>query len=542
MLFNSYMFVLAFLPIVVIGFYVLARRFAANVILAWLIAASFVFYGWHSVGTLILFVALCAADLIFARYLVLENKPKAVRLMVFILALAGCLGPLAYFKYTDFLIANVNALSGSNHAFFNLILPLGISFFTFQRIAFLADCYSRIVSAISAQGYVFFIFFFPQLVAGPIVHHSEIMPQLRTQAFGRFDARVVALGVSVFAVGLFKKTVLADGIAPWADVAFDSAHAGSVLSFTEAWVGALAYSFQLYFDFSGYSDMAIGIGLLFGLRLPVNFWSPYKANSIIEFWRRWHITLSRFLRDYIYIPIGGNRRGTSRRYLNIAVVMVVGGIWHGAAWTFIAWGAMHGGMLMMNHVWVGVRTRMGWSAVSSIGAYVVVCRVVTFLVVVYAWVLFRASDFDTVFVFWRSMSGLGPGGILLPVNALLRDILTHLDGIGTVFGHLAAGASGENGTRFFAAMQFDWNLTNAPGSTLVVIVLFYYLVITHFSPNMYQLAAHLWPALGVTASDAAGPPARSWKISARWAIVTAFLLAASILTFTRISPFLYFQF
>jgi alginate O-acetyltransferase complex protein AlgI len=316
MLFHSYLFTIVYLPVVVVGFYFLARRFSLNVVLSWIIFSSFVFYGWHSIWNLTLFAGLCGIDLLVARYLVAENRLKSARITAFLIGLIGCMAPLGYFKYTDFFIENFNTLTASNFNFYNLILPLGISFFTFQRIGFLADCYNRKISSASTQSYFFFIFFFPQLIAGPIVHHSQIIPQLHKRSFGTFDAQTVALGVTVFTIGLFKKTVLADGIAPWSDAVFAVAKNGATLSFTEAWIGVLAYTFQIYFDFSGYSDMAIGIGLLFGLRLPINFWSPYKAVNIIDFWRRWHITLSNFLRDYVYFPLGGNRRGEVRRYLN----------------------------------------------------------------------------------------------------------------------------------------------------------------------------------------------------------------------------------
>jgi alginate O-acetyltransferase complex protein AlgI len=233
------------------------------------------------------------------------------------------------------------------------VLPLGLSFFTFQKIALIVDAYRGRVSNFEPLGYVLFVSFFPQLIAGPIVHHSEVMPQFAKPETVR--GSLIAAGLSLFVIGLAKKVLLADNLAQWASPVFDSASAGLRPSSSSAWIAAMAYSLQLYFDFSGYSDMAIGLARLFGIRLPLNFNSPYKAANIIDFWRRWHMTLSRFLRDYLYIPLGGNRRGPCRRYLNLAVTMLLGGLWHGASWTFVIWGGLHALYLGINHAWIAVR-------------------------------------------------------------------------------------------------------------------------------------------------------------------------------------------
>ncbi len=252
---------------------------------------------------------------------------------------------------------NLNAAAGLDLALGTVVLPIGISFFTFQKIAFLVDAYRGRVDRLNFIDFVLFVTFFPQLIAGPIVHHSEVMRQFRDQT--PLSTQTVALGVTIFTIGLAKKVLLADTAALFASPLFDAVAAGARPDMLAAWGSALAYTAQLYFDFSGYSDMAIGGGLLFGIRLPVNFASPYKAESIIEFWHRWHITLSRFLREYLYIPLGGNLKGPSRRFVNLLITMLLGGLWHGAGWTFVVWGALHGFYLVVNHLWRALRQHFG---------------------------------------------------------------------------------------------------------------------------------------------------------------------------------------
>jgi len=278
------------------------------------------------------------------------------------------------------------------------LLPLAISFYTFQQIAFLVDTYRGFVGWVSFLNYAVFVTFFPQLIAGPIVHHKEVMPQFASrQNLADFNRLAVAL--SIFTVGLFKKTVIADGLAPTANLVFAKADAGNLVSSIEAFAGTFAYSFQLYFDFSGYSDMAIGLALLFGIRLPVNFRSPYRADSIIEFWRRWHITLSRFLRDYLYIPLGGNRKGATRRATNMMTTMLLGGLWHGAGWTFVIWGGLHGASLLINQIWAGVILRHpGLRLPKSVAVGL------TFVTISFFWIFFRAETVDGAL---NIISGMG---------------------------------------------------------------------------------------------------------------------------------------
>ena len=299
---------------------------------------------------------------------------------------------LGYFKYADFLIENVNRVTSGHIPMLDLLLPLAISFFTFQQIAYLVDSYRGETREYDFLNYALFVTFFPQLIAGPIVHHSEMMPQFAKTRNKVKNYRNIALGLFIFSMGLFKKVVIADTFAVWATKGFDVAvH----LDFFEAWATSLSYTFQLYFDFSGYTDMAIGAALLFNIKLPINFNSPYKATSIQDFWRRWHITLSRFLRDYIYIPLGGNRKGNFRTYNNLMVTFIIGGIWHGAGWTFVFWGFLHGAALVVQKLWEQLGLRMN----------TVLAWFITFNFVNIAWVFFRAREWDDALKVLRGMFG-----------------------------------------------------------------------------------------------------------------------------------------
>jgi alginate O-acetyltransferase complex protein AlgI len=322
----------------------------------------------------------------FLPFAIAKTRSRAL----LIIGLVYNFGLLGYFKHADFFLENWNLATGSAYPMLQLVLPLGLSFFTFQVIAFLVDCYKGYVGDFNLGRFAFSMAFFPHLIAGPILHYSDVMPQLRERMV--FDARQFSQGLFLFAAGLCKKSVIADRIAEHVDPLFA---ADTVLPFFEAWVAAIGYGLQIYFDFSGYSDMAIGIGLLFGIILPQNFNSPYQAVSIADFWKRWHRTLSRFLRDYVYIPLGGNRNGFAMGLLAAAITMVIGGLWHGAAWTFVLWGMLHG-------LFIGRRLAEP------------VAMTVTFLAVSEAWVLFRAASVDQALSIWQGMLGLN--GMALPAS------------------------------------------------------------------------------------------------------------------------------
>ncbi len=414
MLFNTPVFLFGFLPITFVGFFLIARRSHAAAA-GWLGLASLVFYGWWSVEALPLLIG----SIIFNYVMGILVTPAptvsdAARKRRLIFALAVNLSVLAAFKYADFFIVNANVALGAagirEVGLLGIVLPIGISFYTFTQIAFIVDCWQGKVSERRFIHYLLFVTYFPHLISGPVLHHAQMMPQFRRPETYRLNLPLVYLGTSIFGIGLAKKVLLADSLADFANSFFGLAHSGEAVSFVDGWMGALAYTLQLYFDFSGYTDMAIGLSLLFGVTLPINFDSPYKATSIIDFWRRWHITLSNFLRDYVYIPLGGNRHGSWRRHVNLMTTMLLGGLWHGANWTFVLWGAMHGGLLVINHLWRALigpdrfRGRLarltGW--------------LLTFIAVVLAWVLFRADSATTAAAIYRGMFGLN--GVLLPAQ------------------------------------------------------------------------------------------------------------------------------
>ncbi|SHI16917.1 MBOAT family O-acyltransferase [Bradyrhizobium erythrophlei] len=383
MLFNSYAFIFLFLPIALLGYFVLGR--VGNLApVIWLALASLAFYSVSNWQFVALLLASIAFNYVIGWLLISKHLRPGPRFAVLTVGVAGDLLVLGYFKYAGFLAANLNALFSTGLTV-NILLPVGISFYTFTQIAFLVDAYRGQVAHYALPHYALFVSYFPHLIAGPILHHKDMIPQFERAESKRPDPHLILCGLIIFAIGLFKKTCLADGIQPLVTLAFGPAPP----SFDQAWIGALAYTFQLYFDFSGYSDMAIGISLMFGIFLPLNFNSPYKAQNIIDFWRRWHMTLSQFLRDYLYIPLGGNRRGRVLRYVNLMVTMALGGLWHGAAWTFVAWGVLHGVYLCINHAWnnYGPAVAPRFTRLANLAAFAL-----TFLAVVVAWVLFRADS------------------------------------------------------------------------------------------------------------------------------------------------------
>ena len=403
MLFNSPAFFLVFLPVVLLGFFLLGLRTHRGA-LAWLAAASLFFYGWWDVR----FVGLLLVSIGFnygGGLLLRRAGRHSGRLLA--LLVAANLALLAYCKYRGFFLDTWHFLWGLPPAFGAVVLPLGISFFTFTQIAFLVDTFRGEAREHHFLHYLLFVSYFPHLIAGPIIHHAQVMPQFDRGTACRWDWENAGTGLTLFVLGLGKKMFLADGLVPYVGPAFAQAAGGACPVFADAWGSALAYALQLYFDFSGYSDMAVGLSLLFNVRLPLNFNSPYKAASIIDFWRRWHMTLSAFLRDYLYIPLGGNRRGLPRRYGNVALTMLLGGLWHGANWTFVAWGGLHGLCLMLNHGFRDLCGRLGWREGRFGAAGRGLSFAATFLAVVVAWVFFRASDLASAGRMLAGMAGAG---------------------------------------------------------------------------------------------------------------------------------------
>jgi D-alanyl-lipoteichoic acid acyltransferase DltB (MBOAT superfamily) len=402
MLFSSIPFLLGFLPPTVCGFFVAGRWFGTRAALAWMLLADLAFYGGWNPRHLPLLIGSIAINYTIGthirRFARAGDAGRARRWMI-----AGVvfdLGLLAWFKYADFVLHVVSPTAGT----LGIGLPLAISFFTFQQIMFLVDSArdpgpDRDPTGLS---YAVFVSFFPHLIAGPIVRPAEILPQLRAGALIRPCPDNIAAGATIFLLGLAKKLVLADLFCGFADTGFNAAAHGSALTLLEAWYAVLAYALQIYFDFSGYSDMAIGLARMLNVRFPLNFDSPYQARDIADFWRRWHISLSRFLRDYLYIPLGGNRCGEVRRLANLMLTMLLGGLWHGAAWTFVAWGGLHGLYLITHRAWSRLGWRLPW----------IVAQAATLLAVVVAWVPFRADGLAATVAMLRGMAGLN--GLALP--------------------------------------------------------------------------------------------------------------------------------
>ena len=382
MLFNSYIFIFIFLPTTLLIYFYLNKRRLTVLSKFFLVASSLFFYGWGNVIylPLIIFSILInyAIGSIFYREI---SKIKKYRRLLLLFGVFLNLSLLGYFKYTNFLIENINMFSSLNMQPLNLVLPLAISFFTFQQITYLVDSYYSKIDEHSLLNYANFVLFFPQLIAGPIVHHKEMMPQFSSIKNKLINYKNIFLGIFIFSIGLFKKVVIADTFSIWATNGFDIEES---LTFIEAWVTSLSYTFQLYFDFSGYADMAIGAALLFNIRLPLNFNSPYKSLNIQEFWRRWHMTLSRLLKDYVYIPLGGNRCSNFRIYINLIITFIIGGIWHGAGWTFIVWGTLHGVAIVLNRIWQKLNINIG-----KIAAWFI-----TFNFINITWIFFRAKEWN----------------------------------------------------------------------------------------------------------------------------------------------------
>jgi alginate O-acetyltransferase complex protein AlgI len=400
MLFNSQLFVLGFLPPLLAVFYLVAGWRTARQLVV--IGGSVLFYGlwnWRFVPLL--------AGLTLANWLIVQLYGRTAIRGLLLGGVALNLTALGVFKYANFFAGTASALLGTPPVAWSVVLPLGISFFTFQKISYLVDLYRGARPIYGLLDFAEFVSFFPQLIAGPLVRHDEIIPQFARDPRGPDAWENLSRGMALFVIGMAKKACLADTLALAVDPLFAKAALGP-LNATEAWSAALCYALQIYFDFSGYSDMAIGLGLMFGLRLPFNFDAPYRAVSIRDFWRRWHMTLSRFLRDYLYIPLGGNRVAPPRQAANVILTMLLGGLWHGAAWSFVAWGGLHGVALALNSAWDRSRLRMprllGW--------------LLTMLFVTASWVLFRAESFATAWSVLRSMAGFGPRGAYHLDNAL----------------------------------------------------------------------------------------------------------------------------
>jgi len=441
MLFNSPEFLFGFLPVSLAGFYILSRFAAPSWAAIWLVLASFVFYAWWRTDFVALLVLSMGFN--FAMGLMLDRNPTKPYL---VFGIAANLAALGWFKYSGFFAEILNDLTDWGVPVPNITLPLAISFYTFNQIAYLVDVYAGEARERSFVNYMLFVLFFPHLIAGPIVHHKEMLPQFAKPETYRFNLNTFVLGMTAFGIGLFKKVCIADPLASQTEIAFGPAATGLAPSFIDSWYGAVTYALQIYFDFSGYSDMAVGLGLMFGIVLPINFASPYRAGSIVEFWSRWHMTLTRFLTSYIYNPIAmalTRRRVTagkatfSRSKPRLApfvivlafptiVTMTLAGVWHGAGWTFLAFGVWHGLALSVNHGWRALRRIYRWDR--NFGwAGTALAVLVTFMTVVIGLVFFKSTNMDQAWAVLRGMAGLGGEAQLMATRLVNPSEMTVLE-------------------------------------------------------------------------------------------------------------------
>lgn len=510
MLFNSYIFILVFLPITIFVFFQLSRFNYEKLPIVWLVFASLFYYGWWNPIYLLLIISSMLANYFLGNFLLdgINGNGTEKKYLLY-LGVTLNLVLLGYFKYANFFIDTINIVSNTSLYINKIILPLGISFFTFEQIAYLVDSYRGDSKIYSIWHYSAFVTFFPQLIAGPIAHHKEIIPQLNTKSIYKFSYNNFSIGLTIFIIGLFKKVMIADKLAIIATPVFNSAEAGHILTFFESWIGILAYTFQIYFDFSGYSDMAVGLGKLFGITLPFNFNSPYKAKSIIGFWRRWHITLSRFLRDYLYIPLGGNRNGHFSRYKNLMVTMLLGGLWHGAGWTFVVWGLLHGFYLAINNLWRYLKNIIGFKS-SPNKLKNILSTSITFLAVIIAWVFFRAESFQGAKIILKGM--LGNNGIVFPHHYEAK------------FGELA---------QFINLIGINFGNVNHAMTPSLILGLFSLLIVVQIFPNSQEI---------ILKFNNYQNRYFNWRPNLFWLSFTLMLTIICLLNLSRVSEFLYYQF
>jgi len=478
-LFNSHAFLFLFLPIVWLVATGLRKAGWARVSLNWLLLASLFFYGWWAPENLLLIAVSTLANFWVGSLL---GKHRSRWLLA--LGVGGNLGLIGHFKYQAFFTEVLNTLSGAELSVVAVVLPLGVSFFTFIQIAYLVDVYRGDAPERSLSRYALFVTFFPHLIAGPIVHLKALMPEFDRPSGRTEISKNLSVGLSIFAVGLAKKVLIADSLAPLASPTFAAFANGDPITSSAAWMAALAYSGQLYFDFSGYSDMAIGLARLFGVRFPINFFSPYKALSLTDFWRRWHITLSAFLRDYLYVPLGGNRRGRARTYVNLLLTMLLGGLWHGANWTFVLWGLAHG-------VGLALERAFGIDKVTRYRHLRMAC---TFLLVMLGWVLFRSATLDSALAFYAALFSFDPT---------------------------------------------SWSV--ALVKPLDVLLIAAALAIAFFAPNTSELFARVEPGI-VPEHFELRPSRATFQLAPAHGIALGLLFGLSVLGMSRVTEFIYFQF
>lgn len=534
MLFNSYVFIFLFLPITLLLVFLANKYQKINTSAFILIIASLFFYGWWNPPYLILLLGSIIFNFFIAQ-VIQKNK------LVLLLGLSFNIGLIAYFKYANFFVDNINVLLNQSLYIEKIILPLAISFFTFQQISYLVDAYRGQVEKYSFLHYCLFVTFFPQLIAGPIVHHKEIIPQFSYKNFLKYRSSHIFMGLTLFALGLFKKVIFADGMAVYASAAFLAAENGVILTIYEAWLGSLAYTMQLYFDFSGYSDMALGLAIMFGFRLPVNFFSPYKATNIADFWRRWHITLSRMIREYLWDPISlamtrlavRSRYGFIRFFITTSLAPTLFtffwiGLWHGAGWNFIVFGMLHGSYITIYNLWSQLKQRYkSLKIITNKAMANALARVITFTCVVVGWIFFRAESFSGATSILSSMFGLNK--ISMPKSVIN-----------------------------FTGLSEEWFLNNGfifeglfgngvMGNQPINVIFFTGILITfcYIMPNCTQIFHRHKPFITTYPDHPAAFKKfhyLQWAPTYRWAIFTALTFCIAAMNLLKESEFLYFQF
>lgn len=532
MLFNSPEFIFYFLPITLVVFFVISRFKQNFLAILWLVITSLFFYGYWNFKYLILILS----SMVFNYYcgVVLSKfNSQQQRRLILIIGLVLNISLLIYFKYANLFLETINNIVKTNFNLGTIILPLGISFFTFQQITYLVDVYLKKITPDNFVYYCLFVTFFPHLIAGPITHYKEIVPQFYDKKIYKLKFDNLVIGITVFSIGLCKKVFLADNISIYANPLFDAVEKGLDLTLVEAWCGVLAYTFQLYFDFSGYSDMAIGLGKMFGIKLPLNFYSPYKSINIIEFWRRWHISLSRFLRDYLYIPLGGSRKGELRRYVNLMTTMLLGGLWHGAGWNFVLWGGLHGFYLIINHGWHNLLKYLGYDPQKTKWWLNILAWLITFLAVIISWVFFRAKTLQGAIKIVMTMFGFNglslPSYLINTENNLTSWLIQH-------------------GVKIYGT--FDHNIivsaTDIGRQQELILLLVVMFIIVCFFPNTQELLKFYKPALS---SDEFNFKSKwqfnfTWEFNILWGLILGLMWSLILLNSFNAAPsqFLYFQF